>query len=99
MKPYHMVLDSKAEPVVHAHRAVPVHLQKMFKDELDQMVELGIIVPVKRPTEWVNSIMLRKTTNYDGVVTKLRVFLDPRDLNKWVKREHYYTKTVNGVLA
>ena len=76
-----------------------MHLERMFKDKLDQMVELGVIVPVKEPREWVNSIVLSKTTNDDGVVTKLRVCLDPRDLNKWVKREHYYTKTVDEVVA
>ena len=89
---FHIVLVPKAEPVVHAPRPVPVHLHKMFKNENDQMVEPGIIVPAKEPTEWVNSIALRKTTNNDGVVTKLRVCLDLRDLNKWVEREHYYTK-------
>ena len=99
MKPYHIVLDPKAEPVVHAPRAVPVHLHKTFEDELDQIVELGVIVPLKEPTEWVNSIVLTKTTNDDGVVTKLRVYLDPRDLKKWVKREHYYTKNVDEVVA
>ena len=62
MKPYHIVLDPKTEQVVHAPRAVPVHLQKMFKDEP------GVMVSVKEPTEWVNSIVLRKTTNEDGVV-------------------------------
>ena len=66
MKPYHIALDPKAQPVVHAPRAVPVHLHKMFKDELDQMIEHG--VSVKEPTEWVNSIVLRNTTNEDGVV-------------------------------
>lgn len=99
MKPYYIVLDPKAEPVVHAPRAVPVHLHKMFKDELDQMVELGVIVPVNEPKEWINSVVLSKTTNDDGVVTKLRICLDPRDVNKWVKREHNYTKTVHEVLA
>lgn len=67
---YHIVLDLKAEPVVHASRAVPVHLYKMLKDELDQMVELNVIFPVKEPTEWVNSIVLSKTTNDNGVFTK-----------------------------
>lgn len=71
----------------------------MFKDELDQMVELGVIVPVKEPTEWVNSSVLNKTTNDDGVVTKLRVCVDPFDLNKWVKREQNYIKTVDEVVA
>ena len=59
MKPYHIVLDRKAELVVHSPRAVPVHLQ----DELDQMVEPGVIARVKEPTEWMNNIVLRKTTN------------------------------------
>ena len=86
-----MLLDAKVELVVHAPRPVPVHLHKMFKDELDQMIELGI-------TDWVNSIVFTTTTNYDGVVTKLRVCLDPRYPHKWVKREHY-TKTVDGILA
>ena len=47
MKPYHIVLDPKIEPVLHASRAVPVHLYKMFKDEFDQMIEHGFIVSVK----------------------------------------------------
>ena len=51
MKPYHILLDPKAEPVVDPPQVVPVHLHKIFKDELDQMVELGTIVPVKEPTE------------------------------------------------
>ena len=56
------------------------------------MVELGVIISVKEPTELVSSIVLRKATIGNGVVTKLSVCLDPRDLNKWVKREHHYTK-------
>ena len=47
MKPYHIVFDPKAEPVAHAPLAVQVHLHKMFKDELDQMIEHGFIVSVK----------------------------------------------------
>ena len=56
------------------------------------MVELGVIISVKEPTELVSSIVSRKGTIDNGVVTKLRVCLDSRDLNKWVTREHHYTK-------
>ena len=56
------------------------------------MVELGVIISVKEPTELVSSIVSKKATIDNGVVTKLRVCLDPRDLNKWVKQEHHYTK-------
>ena len=63
------------------------------------MVQIRVIIPVKGPTEWVNRIVLSKTTNGDGVVTKLRVCPEARDLNKWAKREHNYTKTVYEVVA
>ena len=63
------------------------------------MVQLGVIVPVNEPTDWVNSIVLSETKNAKGEVTKVRVCPDPRDLNKFIKREHYYTKTVDEVVT
>ena len=50
MKPYHITLDPNAEPVIHAPRTVPVHLQNMFRKEVDAMVELGVLIPVSEPT-------------------------------------------------
>ena len=98
MKPYHITLDPNAEPVIHAPRTVPVHLQDMFRKEVDGMVELGVLIPVSEPTHWVSSIVLSETTNDRGEVTKIRVYLDPRDLNKAIKREHYYTETIDEVV-
>lgn len=36
------------------------------------------------PTEWVNSIVLVVKKN-----NKLRIYMDPRNLNKAIKRSHY----------
>ena len=58
MKPYHITLDHNAEPVIHAARAVPVHFQNMFRKEVDAMVELGVLIPLREPTDWVNSTVL-----------------------------------------
>ena len=63
------------------------------------MLELGVITTVDTPTDWVNSIVLSETTNEKGEITKLRVCLDPRDLNKWIKREQHYTKTIDEVVT
>ena len=63
------------------------------------MVELGVLTPVSEPTDWVNGIVLSETTNDRGEVTKIRVCLDLRDLNKAIKREHYYTKTIDEVVT
>ena len=99
MKPYHITLDSAAEPVIHPPRQVPVHLRDLYRQEIDNMLKLGVITPVDKPTDWVNSIVLSETTNKKGEITKLRVCLDPRDLNKCIKREHYRTKTVDEVMT
>ena len=87
MKPYHIALEPGAEPVIHPPRSVPVHLRELYKQEIDKMLELGVITEVNTPTDWVNSIVLSESTNDKGEITKLRVCLDPRDLNKWIKRE------------
>jgi len=63
------------------------------------MLEAGIIAPVDTPTDWVNSIVLSETTDDKGNIAKIRVCLDPRDLNKWVKRDYHNTKTVDKVVT
>ena len=74
-------------------QSVPVHLSKLYKEEIDKMLDLGVI------TDWVNSIVLSQTANEKGEITKLRVCLDPRDLNKWIKRDQHYTKTIDEVVT
>lgn len=95
MKPYRITLDPAAEPVIHPPRSVPVH-----RKELDDMLNLGVIAPVDRPTDWVNSIVLSENKTDKGEVTRAQSLLrSPRDLNKWVKREHYCPKTVDEVVT
>ena len=61
MKSYYITLHSVAEPVVHSPRSVPVHLKDLYRKELDDMLDLGVIAPVDRPTNWINSIVLSET--------------------------------------
>ncbi len=44
------------------------------------------------PTDWVNSMVIVETPK------KLRICLDPRDLNKAIRREHFPMKTIEGVV-
>lgn len=57
------------------------------------MVELGVLIPLSKPTDLVNSVVLSETTNDKGEVTKIRICLKPRDLL------HYFTKTIDEVLT
>ena len=50
------------------------------------MVNLDIIEPVQKPTDWVNGIVV-----VEKKIGKLRVCLDPKPLNKAIKRKHLPT--------
>ena len=74
---YHITLDSTVPPVVHSPRRVPIALREPLKEELDTLIQQGIIAKIDRPTDWVNSCVC--VTKPNG---KLRLCLDPNDLNK-----------------
>ena len=89
-----MQTRSEVQPVVHAPRRVPFALRDRLKSEIDQEESLGVIVKVDELTDWVNSITIVEKKN-----GSLRICLDPRDLNKALKREHYSCPTVDDIAA
>ena len=93
-QPYHIEVDESIPPVQHPPRQVPVHLQPAYKRELERLTDLGIITEVQNEfTPWVNSVVV--TPKADG---SIRLCLDPRDLNRAVKRNAYYARTVDDVI-
>jgi len=94
---YHIQLVDNPKPVIHPPRTVPIHILPHYKAELDKMIEDNIITQVDEPTEWVNSIVCNVTTTEEGK-TKVRLCLDPKDLNENIRREHYYTRTIDEIL-
>ena len=94
---YHIKLIENAKPVVHPPRTVPVHILPLYKAELEKMLKEKVISPVSEPTDWVNSIVCNLKDLPNGE-KKVRLCLDPRDLNKNIRREHYYTRTIDEIL-
>ena len=92
---YHITLDPSVPPVVHPPRKVPIALKDEIKKELDDMVRNDIIDKIQEgePTAWVNSLVYRRKSN-----GKLRLCLDPKDLNAAIKREHHVTATLEELL-
>ena len=86
-------IDPAVPPVVHPPRKVPVALKGKIKDELDRMEEAGVIVRQTEPTEWVSTMVTVIKPS------KIRICIDPRDLNQAIKREHYPMKTIEEVVA
>lgn len=87
-------VDETVPPVVQPPRRIPHTLKAKVKAELQRMMDMNIITKVEQPTKWVNPItIVRKPSG--GV----RICLDPRNLNKAIKREHYPLKTAEEVAA
>ena len=95
-KPYHINLDKSVTPVQTRCRPVPVHLKEVFKLEINKMLNAGILKPVEKATPWINSFVLVKGKNPDGTI-KLRICLDPTNLNKAVICEPYCSKTPEDI--
>ncbi|CAB4016917.1 Hypothetical predicted protein [Paramuricea clavata] len=57
------------------------------------MEDAGVIVKQTEPTDWVNSMVTVIKPE------KIRVRIDPRDLNQAIKREHYPMRTFEEVVA
>ena len=91
---YNIQLNDNAKPVVHPPRKVPYAMRSKVKAELERMESMNVIEKVTEPTDWVNSIVVVEKPN-----KTVRICIDPRDLNKNIKREHYPMKTVESVAA
>ena len=80
--------------VMHPCRKVPFKLRDKLKVELAHMEKMGVIKKIDGPTEWVSSLVIvQKMTG------ALRICLDPRDLNKAIKREHFKLPTREEIMA
>ncbi|CAB3997499.1 Hypothetical predicted protein [Paramuricea clavata] len=82
-------------PVIHPPRRVPISLKDDIKHELEEMEQLDIITKVREgePTAWVNSLVYRRKPN-----GRLRICLDPKDLNAAIQRDHHVTPTLEEIL-
>ena len=92
---YHIQLIDNPRPVAHPPLTVPVHILPLYKAELDKIVADDIITEVTEPTDWVNSIVRNVTS--DGR-ERVRLCLNPKDLSKNIRREHYYSRSIDEIL-
>ncbi len=89
---YHIELDPNVNPVQHSPRRVPVPLKAKMKTKLDELEQNGIIKKVTTPTDWISSTVAVQKGE------KLRLCIDPKDLNKAIKRPRYQIPTVDEIL-
>ena len=93
-KTHHIRTNPDIPPVIHSARRIPIALRERLSTELQRMVKMGVIEPVTEPTEWVSQLVVAEKPN-----GKLRVCLDPRDLNKAILRHHYQLPTAEELFS
>ena len=89
---FHIELRDDAKPTIHPPRKIPLSLMPKLKETLEKLTEMEVISKVDKATDWVNSLVI--VEKKDG---SLRLCLDPKDLNKSIKREHYKPPTAETI--
>ncbi len=91
---YKLVLREDAVPRSFPARKVPLALDAEVKEELNRMEREGVITRVNEPTDWCSPMLVRRKPN--GL---LRVCMDPRYLNAFLKRATYPLPDVEQVFT
>ena len=91
---YHIVTDPNVPPVVNTPRRIPIAMMDSLKRELQRMENLDVIEHVTEPSDWVNSLVVVEKPN-----GHLRICLDPRHLNRAIKRQHLQLPTAEEIIA
>ena len=89
---YHIEIDPEVRPVQHGPRNVPVALKADLKKKLEELVAAKVITRVDEPTDWISSMVAVRRNN------KLRICLDPKDLNAAIRRPKYPIPNIEDIL-
>ena len=94
--PYHIQVDASVTPQQTPCWPVPVHLKESFKQEIDKLLQVGVLKPVNQATSWINIFVLVEGKDKLGNL-KLRICLDHTNLNKAIVCEPYHFKTLEDI--
>ena len=92
VEPYKLKLKPDCTPTKHRPRRVPVYQEEAFHEEIHRLCKIDELEPVTEHTDWVNSYVIVERDGYidysnlhspgHSVKKKLRICLDPKDLNE-----------------
>ena len=75
--PYHIQIDPSVTPEQTPCHPIPVHIKEVFKQEVDKMLQAGVLKPVHEATPWINSFVLVESKDKLGNL-KLCICLDAK---------------------
>ena len=87
-------IDPAKKPRQLPCRKVPFEIQDKVYNEIQKLVQRGVLTPVSQPTEWICQTAIVEKTNGD-----IRIYIDPQALNDALMREHLKLPTLDDVLV
>jgi transposase InsO family protein len=85
-------VDENVAPIIQNPRRVPVAMRKPLEEKITELLKDDIIAKVERHTDWVSNVLIVKRND------KLRLCLDPIDLNRALKCPNYQMPTLDEIL-
>ena len=89
----HLDVDPAVPLNIAPSRRVPFIIKPKLKAVLERLTDIGVLMPVDEPTDWVSNLVIATKESGD-----LRLRLDPQQLNKALKRERYILPVIVDVL-
>ena len=91
---HHIQIKQGAVPVIRPARRISFKIRNPVLAKLNEMEDLKLIEKVSDPTEWVSPMVVARKSNGD-----IRICLDPNDLNKAVKRQHFQVPSAQEIFS
>jgi len=88
-----LVLKENVNPVINTARRVPLSIKDKLKSTLDHLVKIKVIATVNEPFDWISNLGRVEKPN-----KKLRICLDPQDLNRALKTAKYPIPTLKEII-
>ena len=88
------MIDNPEPFALHVPRKVPLPLLKKTKDEIEKMLQMGVISRVDEPTPWCSPMVVTPKPNSD-----VRICVDLTKLNQNIRREAHPLPSVDFTLG
>ena len=90
---YRIEIDEKVQPMVSRQYSVLPPMQEPLKKNLDWRVGIDVIKRQEEVTPWVSNVLCTPKPN-----GKIRICLNPKPLNKALKRPYHYAPTMEDII-
>ena len=74
---YHIQLDPSIPAKQTPCQPIPIHLKDLFQQEINKMLQAGVLVPVHEATPWINSFILVESRDKLGTSSCASAWTQP----------------------